>query len=191
MSFSVTDWANLVALIILAIGFWVFLIWFLLHIGSEKSKGKGQPQLPKSVATDQLLEKDNLPRYFKHPLMTSHEEENYFRLKSVTDKLGLEIFTKVRLADLVEPNSNRKDQSALFNWVRSKHIDFVIWNPKSSSVVLLLEIWDSSHKSDDREKRDAFVRDLAKEVGYNFAMYPEVIPEKMEYKLKGLLRGNP
>ncbi len=165
------------------------LVVFILK---PKRLGKVDPppkkEIPLSQPQDQAISEPG-PRYSKRDLLTPHEKENYIRLKSVTDKLGLEIFAKVRLCDLFKPNEDRSDSQRLLNWTLSKHIDFVIWNPVNNTVVLLLEIWDSSHKTPDRKRRDDFVRDIANEVGYNFAMYPEVISETMEWKLTSLLKG--
>lgn len=162
----------------------------LYHSGSKKNKAAPPPKKEIPPARPREIPEPS-PRYSKRDLLTPHERENYIRLKSVTDKLRLEIFVKVRLSDLFEINEARSDSQTLFNWIRSKHIDFVVWNPVNNTVVLLLEIWDSSHKDPDRKRRDDFVRDIADEAGYNFAMYPEVKPDLMEIKLKGLLKGRP
>lgn len=130
-----------------------------------------------------------LPLYTAQPIMTPHERSNYERLRPITDKLGLEIFPKVRLLDLLKPNEQRTDYTKCLNMVKAKHVDFVIWNPVNGKVVLILEISDSSHERYDRQVRDSFVRNILERAGYNFADYLEVQPEKMKYKLEGLLRG--
>lgn len=43
MSWGITDWAYLVALIIFFLGFWAFVIWFLLRESKKKSNSKPQP----------------------------------------------------------------------------------------------------------------------------------------------------
>ena len=131
-----------------------------------------------------------LPLYTAQPIMTPHERSNYERLRPITDKLGLEIFPKVCLLDLLKPNEERTDYTKCLNMVKAKHVDFVIWNPINGKVVLILEISDSSHERYDRQVRDSFVRNILERAGYNFADYLEVQPEKMKYKLEGLLRGH-
>lgn len=179
----------------------IFLILFILGvtilgivIDQWKSRQWGQKKSPsqgaRPIEATSMTGNDSKLRYSKCKLMTEHEKACYDRLKPVTDKLQLEIFTKVRLLDLFEPNEDRIDSKTLFYKVSQKHIDFVIWDSKHNSVVLLLEISDYSHSAPDRRYRDGFVRSIAEEVGYNFAMYPEIKPDLMEVKLKGLLRGN-
>lgn len=146
--------------------------------------------IPEPTAAEKMEVKEKtevLPCYILKPLMSRNELKNYFVLRSMTDGLGLEVFTKVRIWDLVEPNSKRIDRQTLENRISKKHIDFVIWNPKTKKVVLLLEILDPSHYEPKRKRRDKFVFGLAKEVGYEFEKYPEVIPYKMEYLLKKIL----
>lgn len=179
----------------------IFLILFILGvtifgiiIDQRKSRQWKQKNLPsqdaKPIEVSPTVDNDDKLRYSKRNLLTEHEKVCYDQLKPVTDKLQLEIFTKVRLLDLFEPNEDRADSKALFYKISQKHIDFVVWDPKHNVIVLLLEISDYSHNSPDRRYRDGFVRSIAEEAGYNIAMYPEIKPDLMEIKLKSLLRGN-
>lgn len=134
----------------------IFLILFILGvtilgivIDQWKSRQWGQKKSPsqgaRPIEATSMTGNDSKLRYSKCKLMTEHEKACYDRLKPVTDKLQLEIFTKVRLLDLFEPNEDRIDSKTLFYKVSQKHIDFVIWDSKHNSVVLLLEISDYSH----------------------------------------------
>lgn len=167
-----------------------FVGYLLYNSGAKRKDNFPKREAKKSVqATTDVNVYEEKPRYSMKPLMTRHELENYRKLKPVAQKLGLEIFAKVRVADLFEYNKERSDDLKLFNWIRAKHIDFVIWNPKSEKVVLLLELSDRSHLEPKRRERDNFIRDISNEVGYEFRMYPEVLPDKMEWLLRAILKG--
>lgn len=69
------------------------------------------------------------------------------------------VFAKVRLADLVRVQAKGREFWQNFNSISSKHVDFVICNAQLAPVVVL-ELDDASHDSEDRLKRDAFVDDV-------------------------------
>lgn len=70
------------------------------------------------------------------------------------------IFGKVRVADIIKPNSwlSRKKWQTLFNKISSKHFDFVICDKHDLSVLCAIELDDKSHNSKIRKKRDAFLQ---------------------------------
>jgi len=69
------------------------------------------------------------------------------------------VFGKVRVADIIKPQSglSRSEWQRSFNKVSAKHIDFVICNKNTLSVLCAVELNDSSHQRADRAKRDAFL----------------------------------
>lgn len=105
--------------------------------------------------------------YDPKPILTNREYEFYKKLKPLADNCGLNIYTKVRLADLVEPKP--KDENPLwmecFNKIRSKHIDFALADD-DTNIIVLIELDDSSHKRTDRIERDNFVNAILKNTGY-------------------------
>lgn len=92
----------------------------------------------------------------KKYIFTNNEFACYKNMKVVADKYGLEIFCKVRFADLIETRQS-KDFHKWFNKVKSKHIDFVLLDGKTMIPKLLIELDDSTHEREDRKKRDQFV----------------------------------
>lgn len=114
-----------------------------------------------------IQDKQNLP-YKKKFLLTKNEWAFYKDLKKVTDKYNLHILSKIRLADLVEVKSglDNKTRMKYFGKIKSKHIDFALCNPENLSILLLIELDDSSHDRSDRMERDSFVENLFQETGY-------------------------
>ena len=101
---------------------------------------------------DRILEKLEVPFYEKRPILTPHEAVNYKRLYAAAAPLGLEVFTKVGLLDLLSPTVDQ--YSPLSNYFKriiwAKHVDFVVWSPQAEAVVCIIELDDSSHERPDR-----------------------------------------
>lgn len=104
--------------------------------------------------------------YHKKTILTKNEYYFYKRLKPIAEKYGLQILTKIRLADLIEVNQGmtRRDWNIYFSKIKSKHIDFAIAD--NMKIVLIIELDDSSHQRQDRTMRDMFVDDALKVCGY-------------------------
>lgn len=77
--------------------------------------------------------------------------------KVVGDKYR--VLGKVRLADIIKVKSGLSPQErrVAFNQIQSKHVDFVLCDPKDLSVQLVVELDDSSHDAKNRKDRDIFV----------------------------------
>ena len=104
-------------------------------------------------------EKPDITDFFQPvPVMTDREREFYVRLRETAEEHGLQIFTKVRLADLVVPLPKAENPYWMecFNKVKAKHIDFALAD-EDTAIVALIELDDSSHARPDRVERDDFV----------------------------------
>ena len=117
-------------------------------------------------------------------LLTQNEKTQYKKIKEVTDELGLTVFTKVRLLDLLEP---QKQNRSLLYKVQAKHIDFVITD-QSYMPKFLIEIDDSSHNRTDRQKRDEFVNFITKDVGYVLYRTYSIDADKLKEDLKNTFK---
>jgi very-short-patch-repair endonuclease len=86
-------------------------------------------------------------------------ERSFFGVLDQAVSSDFRIFAKVRLADLVRPaaSGNRSEWQRAFNRISSKHVDFVLCDLRSLSVLGVVEIDDQSHKDAGRRGRDAFV----------------------------------
>jgi hypothetical protein len=84
-------------------------------------------------------------------LLTPPEKRFYNVLRRIVD--GNKIMAKVRLADLVDPDARHLLRESNFDFIKSKHIDFVICDAALSPIIAV-ELDDSSHRRPDRAARD-------------------------------------
>ncbi|HAU39284.1 MAG TPA: hypothetical protein DCX07_16425 [Phycisphaerales bacterium] len=96
-----------------------------------------------------------------------------------------DIFAKVRLLDLLWLPPQAKNKQRYRNLVQSKHVDFVLCDPKSLQPLLAIELDDSSHGRDDRGKRD----ELVDKVLADAALPILHVPAKSAYDPRQLTAG--
>lgn len=114
------------------------------------------------------LHKPDITKLFNaKTILTDREYEFYKRLKPLADEYGLSIYTKVRLADLIEPKPKNENPYWMecFNKIKAKHIDFAIAD-EETAIVALIELDDTSHSRPDRIERDDFVNAVLENTGY-------------------------
>ena len=99
-------------------------------------------------------------------ILTDREYEFYKKLKPLADEYGLSIYTKVRLADLIEPKPKEENPYWMecFNKIKAKHIDFALAD-EETAIVALIELDDTSHARPDRVERDDFVNAVLENTG--------------------------
>ncbi|WP_019679786.1 DUF2726 domain-containing protein [Ruminococcus flavefaciens] len=105
--------------------------------------------------------------YNAKTILTDREYDFYTKLKPLADEYGLNIYTKVRLADLIEPKPKEENPFWMecFNKIKAKHIDFALADD-DTSIVALIELDDTSHARPDRVERDDFVNAVLANTGY-------------------------
>ena len=120
---------------------------------------------PETVDNDEDIEK--LP-YRRKFLLTKNEYWFYKSLKEITDKYDFAVLAKIRFADLVEVSAeaDKKEYMKYFGKIKSKHIDFILCKKDNLYPELLIELNDSSHNTEDRIRRDEFIKKIAEKVGY-------------------------
>lgn len=115
-------------------------------------------------------------------LMTEHEQRCYRhlqqRLPAIAQELGVEasvlrIHSKVRVVDVVQPNSQRymegtRDHLGLFRQISQWHFDFVVCDDSNQKILLALELDDSSHQLPDRVRRDRILDDVCRDAKMPF-----------------------
>ena len=94
-------------------------------------------------------------------LLTPAERSFYGALKSCTGD-QLEVFAKVRLADVFSPakGTNGSERRSAQNKLNQKHLDFLLCRADDLAPVAAIELDDSSHKRAASEKNDGFKNDL-------------------------------
>lgn len=90
--------------------------------------------------------------------LLSRGETAFFRPLQVAVAGNFLIMCKVRLADVVTCPV-RRDQRGPFSAISQKHLDFVLCDPKTTRIILAIELDDRSHEAPHRKKRDRFVDD--------------------------------
>ena len=105
--------------------------------------------------------------YNAKTILTDREYEFYKRLKPLADEYGLSVYSKVRLADLIEPKPKAENPYWMecFNKIKAKHIDFALAD-EDTAIVALIKLDDTSHSRPDRVERDDFVNAVLENTGY-------------------------
>lgn len=100
--------------------------------------------------------KRRYPYYACDTLLTPAELKFYSALKRAVPA-DAAIMMKVRMADII----NCDDRNWRAGWgpkISAKHIDFVLIDPKTTRILLAIELDDSTHYTNpDRIERDQFV----------------------------------
>lgn len=120
--------------------------------------------------------------YKKIDILTKNEYAQYKSILPIAQALGLTTFTKVRLADLIEPTSNGQKWKSNFARIRSKHCDFVLCDSLMNTIAVI-EIDDASHERKDRIKRDDFVNFILEDCGIKVLRYKNINQEKLKQDL--------
>jgi hypothetical protein len=124
----------------------VALVWLLLKLGTgswwKRPKGLGKDYLGK-------------------PLLTANELEFFNRLRRALPDYY--ILTQVAMNALMmpaaDPRVDKRRFWQIFNEYSRKYVDFVITEPSSMEVLLIVELDDRTHVPEQDEARDAMLND--------------------------------
>jgi len=105
-----------------------------------------------------------LPYIKKEYLMTKAEHEFFKILQQVVqDKYY--IVPQVQLSNLVQVEKPKRWEYSVRNKIDRKSVDFVLFNKENFTPHLVIELDDSSHLREDRQKRDNFVDRILSKAG--------------------------
>lgn len=101
-------------------------------------------------------------------LLTKAERSFYGALVQAVGNDAL-VFAKVRIADVLLPKSgmNRTNWQRAFNKVSAKHFDFVLCRKDDCSLLLAIELDDTSHNTKKAQQRDEFVNRACASAGFS------------------------
>jgi hypothetical protein len=136
------------------IGLQIPLIWqYALLIKNNPSNSKEPPHIKPST------------HYEKVSALLTPAEQNFFQQLAPHIPQHSILFSKVRIADLVQPVKTLKGSAwqQAFYKICAKHIDFVICDRKNLDIQICIELNDSSHQRPDRIKRDQLVRRICQD----------------------------
>ena len=123
--------------------------------------------------------------YCRKDYLLSKAERSFFGVLRTAVGDRYLIFAMVRLADLVYIRRGTRTRQSYFNRIQSKHIDFVLCDPKSVRPLLAIELDDSSHAHKDRKDRDSFVDAALDAAGLPLLR----VPARGEYNAEELNRS--
>lgn len=113
-------------------------------------------------------------RFESRNALMSPGELKFFRALEAAVGSHFRVFSKVRLADIMQPvktGDNRAWYSA-FGVIKSKHVDFVVCDPDTLEFRLVVELDDKSHERVDRAARDKKVDDILAQANIPVLHFP-------------------
>lgn len=164
------------------------IIIFIALLIMDLTKRRGKPAA-KPTAEPEPQPESELPTlpvqgaYQKKWLFSYNEKDAYRKLKPIAAELGLTVFAKVRLLDLLEPKKGIEKYKTYFYKVQAKHVDFVLCDEKLVARYVI-ELDDSSHDTDERQQRDRFVDEVLTDVGYKI-IHTREITDTIKNELQG------
>lgn len=108
---------------------------------------------------------EKFPFKLKKYFFTRSEQMFLSMLEEKIDHSHLTIFPKVRLGDLIETTASGDEWQGSWNKIRSKHVDFLIYDTKNQIPVLAIELDGNSHNSERMQKSDDFKNKLYPALG--------------------------
>lgn len=159
---------------------WIITVLLMLALIFMSYKSN---QLSKENKAQKRNDKFDYTKGYKSRWMfTPHEKDGYNKIKKVTDKLGLTLFAKVRLYDLVEPKPGVQNAMGHVGKIQAKHCDFVVCSEKLVAKAVI-ELDDASHDTAARQERDTFVDTVLQSCGYKVIHMREIDQETLETQL--------
>lgn len=116
-------------------------------------------------------EQSDYPYEKKGILFTPAERSFFGILKQVVGE-KVEIFGKVRVADVIAPQKGISHWQKAFNKISAKHFDFLLCDKSDLTIICAVELNDSSHKSTNREERDTFLLNACKSADVPLVQIP-------------------
>ena len=106
--------------------------------------------------------------------LMSPAELKFFRALEGALGGNYRVFSKVRLADIVQPakTGNKSAWYSAFGVIKSKHVDFVVCDPDTLEFRLVVELDDKSHERNDRVERDQKVDDILAQANIPMLHFP-------------------
>ena len=118
--------------------------------------------------------------YQKKRLMTPCEMDFYLKIKDLEQYYR--IIPQLNLATIVNKITNTKYYNDLF-----RNIDFAIFTPDYSDVLLLIELNDNTHSQKNRKARDLKVQQICDEIGVPLLKFYTNYPNEKNYVLNRII----
>lgn len=156
---------------------------------SPTEQGSSQPSAPKQNAGEKFIPiiYRQVPSFF-----TSSEGAFFLRLSEAVEGRCI-VMSKVRLADLVQAQGDEQQRFKGFASVAQKHVDFVLLNPTTFTVIAAIELDGSTHFKGKQARRDESKARVLESAGIPLLRFSslEVLPSAMiGERLKSLLSSD-
>jgi ssDNA-binding Zn-finger/Zn-ribbon topoisomerase 1 len=105
--------------------------------------------------------------YQSKDVLCSPAERSFLGVLDNVVEKSHRIFTKVRLADIVNVQSglNASARQSAFNQISGKHLDFVVCDANDLSIIGVIELDDKTHRGKGRKRRDQFLDQTLESAG--------------------------
>ena len=153
--------------VFVALAMIMFFVWGLMMCYKMLFKSDKKKNIAEQEEEDndtQTNEKITYPYKLKQRVFSDKEGYFFRDVRPIADKLGLIVFTKMRIADLLEVPKNHPEFTKWFNKIKSKHVDFIFVD-QNYHIKLLVEVDDPTHNRPDRQARDQEVDEMFRQQG--------------------------
>jgi hypothetical protein len=128
--------------------------------------------------------------YFAKEFLCSKGEQAFYRVLAHAVPRGLGISMKTRLGDIIGCTAEGW-RTGFGAKIAQKHVDFVVFDPVTTAIILVIELDDRTHDLPDRRSRDLFVDDALAAAGVAILRVPaakeydlDELREQVEYVLR-------
>ena len=107
-------------------------------------------------------------------LFSEAEHSFFLVLKQALCDEDYEIFSKVRIADILTPDHalSRRNWNSAFYKISSKHFDYVLCDKDTFAVLAVIELDDRSHQLNKTRARDIFIEKACETAGLKLLRFP-------------------
>lgn len=121
--------------------------------------------LERNASSRESKASEVLPFQLKHHFFTSSEFQFFTMLRAKLDRQHYDIFPKVRMGDYIKTTNGGTERFGSWNRIKSRHVDFVIWDNQGGKLAMAIELDGNSHNGDRAKKADDFKDEVFKIVG--------------------------
>lgn len=145
----------------------------------KKQRNNEQKSAPAAKPIPNERTEKFINAYKAADILTANERNNYKTLRIAADRKGYIICPKVRLADIVNARNDEKYMSH-FGRIKSKHVDFAIYDCEMRNLKVIIELDDSSHDTEERRERDEFVDFILNDCGIRIIHTRHITPDILD-----------
>lgn len=103
--------------------------------------------------------------YIKKDYLMTKAEMSFFRVLESVIESEYYIVPQLTISKIVLTTAKGKNYYSYLSKINKKTVDFVLFDKKSFSPVMVIELDDNSHLEERRKQRDLFVDNVMKEIG--------------------------